>query len=120
MCWKPSSVFTPVALTTDDYLWVLRQVAACGARSGLIYDALILKCAERAAVDVIYTWNMSHFLRIACAPSLRVAHRRPLALRGRGRRYARWASRMRIIRDGSRPGQRQCPGAGILIGHCFG
>jgi predicted nucleic acid-binding protein len=58
-------VFTPVTLTTSDYLWVTRHVAAAGARSGLVYDALILKCAERAGVDTVYTWNVSHFKRIA-------------------------------------------------------
>lgn len=60
-----AKVFTPVSLTPADYLWVLRHVAAVGARSGQTYDALILKCAERAGVDTVYTWNTGHFRRIA-------------------------------------------------------
>ena len=40
---------------------------AVGARSGLVYDGLILKCAERAGVETVYTWNTSHFQRIAWA-----------------------------------------------------
>ncbi|MNC89562.1 hypothetical protein D3C83_55170 [compost metagenome] len=58
-------VFTPVTTTRDDYLWVLTQVAKAGGRSGQVYDAMILKCAERAAVDEVYTWNSAHFRRIA-------------------------------------------------------
>jgi len=60
-----AEVFTAVAVTRDDYLWVLRHVARAGGRSGQVYDALILKCAERAAVDKIYTWNLAHFRRVA-------------------------------------------------------
>jgi predicted nucleic acid-binding protein len=58
-------VFTPVTATRDDYLWILRHVARAGGRSGQIYDGLILKCAERAGVDAVYTWNTAHFRRIA-------------------------------------------------------
>lgn len=60
-----AQVFTPVNATRDDYLWVLRHAARAGGRSGQVYDALILKCAERAGVDAIYTWNLAHFRRIA-------------------------------------------------------
>jgi len=60
-----ASVFTPVTLSWDDYAWVLRHVAAAGARGGQIYDALILKCAETAGVDAVFTWNLAHFRRIA-------------------------------------------------------
>ena len=60
-------VFTLVTLPKSDYLWVLRHVASVGGRSGLIYDGLILKCAERAGVDTVYTWNTAHFQRIAWA-----------------------------------------------------
>jgi predicted nucleic acid-binding protein len=60
-----SRSFTPVSLDLDDYLWVMRHVAGVEARSGQIYDALILKCAERADVETVYTWNTRHFKRIA-------------------------------------------------------
>ncbi|MEQ1858248.1 MAG: PIN domain-containing protein [Longimicrobiales bacterium] len=62
-----SRVFTPVALEPSDYLWVLRQVTAAEARSGQVYDALILRCAERANVETVYTWNTRHFERVAWA-----------------------------------------------------
>jgi predicted nucleic acid-binding protein len=57
--------FTPIALNVDDYMWVLRHVTEAEARSGQIYDALILKCAERAGAEKVYTWNLSHFQRVA-------------------------------------------------------
>ena len=62
---QASRMFTVVTLEADDYLWVLRQVAGAEARSGQVYDALILKCAERAAVETVYTWNVAHFERVA-------------------------------------------------------
>ena len=45
--------------------WVLRHAAAMGIRSGQVSDALILKVAERANVEAGYTWNISHFRRVA-------------------------------------------------------
>jgi predicted nucleic acid-binding protein len=60
-----STVFTAVSLTAEDYVWVIRHVADSGGRSGQIYDALILKCAEKAGVDVVYTLNLAHFTNIA-------------------------------------------------------
>jgi predicted nucleic acid-binding protein len=62
---QASRHFTPVTLDVDDYMWVLRHVTEVEARSGQIYDALILKCAERADAETVYTWNPSHFERIA-------------------------------------------------------
>jgi predicted nucleic acid-binding protein len=64
---QAAKVFAPVVLSLDDYLWVLRHMAAVGGRSGQVYDALILKCAERAKVEVVYTWNTLHFQRLAWA-----------------------------------------------------
>ncbi len=40
-------------------------VAPAGARSGLVYDALILKCAEKSGAGAIYTWNTNRFNRVA-------------------------------------------------------
>lgn len=64
---QAARMFTPVTLGTDDYLDVIRRVSEAGARSGQVYDALILRCAERAKVDVVYTWNFAHFERVAWA-----------------------------------------------------
>ena len=60
-----SRSFTPVTFDLDDYLWVMRHVPGVEARSGQICDALILRCAERADVEKVYTWNTRHFKRIA-------------------------------------------------------
>lgn len=57
--------FSTVTLDLDDYLRVLRRATAVGARSGRVYDGLILKCAERAQVDTVYTWNLGHFTSVA-------------------------------------------------------
>lgn len=56
---------TPSSAFVGDYLGVLRHVAAAEARSGQIHDALILKCAERADVETVYTWNTGHLERVA-------------------------------------------------------
>jgi predicted nucleic acid-binding protein len=60
-----ASVFTPITLDVDDYLWVLHHAGSAGVRSGQVYDALILKAAERAGAATIYTWNVRHFAQIA-------------------------------------------------------
>jgi len=60
-----AGAFTPVSLDVEEYLAVIRTVAASEARSGQVYDALILKCAEQAEVDTVYTWDIGHFQRIA-------------------------------------------------------
>ncbi len=64
---QASRMFTAMTLDADDYGWVIRHVAGAEARSGQVYDALILKCAERAAVETVYTWNVAHFERVAWA-----------------------------------------------------
>jgi len=58
-------VFTPVPLDVEDYRSVVRHAAAAGIRSGLLYDALILRAAERVGAETVYTWNVPHFLRVA-------------------------------------------------------
>ena len=48
-------------LTSEDYLHVLRQVADLGLPSGAAYDALHARCARKAAVDQILTYNVADF-----------------------------------------------------------
>jgi predicted nucleic acid-binding protein len=62
---QAAQMFKPVTLTAAEYVWVVRHVAETGARSGQIYDAIILKCAEKADAEVVYTWNPKHFQRVA-------------------------------------------------------
>jgi predicted nucleic acid-binding protein len=59
---------TPVALTAAESVETLRGCAARNLAGGIIYDALHLACARKAAADQIYTWNLRHF-RLA-APDL--------------------------------------------------
>jgi len=54
-----------VCLVEEDYLATLDRAAKTGLRGGVIYDALQLRCAEKARCDRIYTFNISDFVRIA-------------------------------------------------------
>lgn len=56
---------TPVALNENEYIATIEMAANDGLKSGMIYDALLLRCAARSGADVIYTWNLKHFRRIA-------------------------------------------------------
>ncbi|HYT19274.1 MAG TPA: twitching motility protein PilT, partial [Candidatus Polarisedimenticolia bacterium] len=56
------SRFTIVALETREYLAAIRRFAAIGITGGTIYDGLMAACAVKAKVDVLYTWNIGHFM----------------------------------------------------------
>ena len=56
-----------VPLTAGDYRDVLRQVARLGLASGAVYDALHARCARKANVDRILTYNVAHFERFELA-----------------------------------------------------
>lgn len=58
-----------VCLVEKDYMATLDAAAKAGLRGGVVYDALQLRCAEKARCDRIYTFNMLDFVRIA--PHLR-------------------------------------------------
>lgn len=61
---KPiSSLFNFVVLTHSDYIRAFKRTIKNSFVSGVIYDALILECALKRHVDVLYTWNVKHFLR---------------------------------------------------------
>ena len=53
-----------IQLTTEDYRHVLRRIAELGLASGAIYDALHARCAQKAAVDQIFTCNIADFDRL--------------------------------------------------------
>jgi predicted nucleic acid-binding protein len=67
--------FEIVALTTEDYLEVVRQSSESGVMGGQIYDALHLAAARKAGCDVIYTFNVRHFRELA--PDLATRIRAP-------------------------------------------
>ena len=54
--------FKLVALDAADYLATIREAAAVGVVGGTSYDALVAACALKAKADVLYTWNIGHFL----------------------------------------------------------
>jgi predicted nucleic acid-binding protein len=53
-----------VPLSAADYKVVLTRVTTLGMRSGAIYDALHVRCAERAGCDRIITYNVTDFERL--------------------------------------------------------
>jgi predicted nucleic acid-binding protein len=68
------------ALALMEQNWSLAEVAALGAAEiwpllrglpetgisgGSTYEAGVAACARRAGVDVILTWNVKHFARVA-------------------------------------------------------
>ena len=54
--------FSLVALNVADYLATIREAAALEIVGGTSYDALVAACALKAKADVIYTWNVAHFM----------------------------------------------------------
>ena len=58
------SRLTIVALDSREYLAAIRRFAAIGIVGGTIYDALIAACALKAGAEVLYTWNLGHFMQL--------------------------------------------------------
>ncbi len=50
-----------VELTEEEYVATIERTAQRGFKSGIIYDALLLRCARKVQADVIYTWDTKHF-----------------------------------------------------------
>ena len=53
-----------ITLTGAEYHAAIKQAAGAGIMGGTIYDALIARCAIKARVDAIYTWNTRHFQQL--------------------------------------------------------
>jgi predicted nucleic acid-binding protein len=58
---------TLIALTGDEYHATIKEAATAGVIGGTIYDALIARCALKAKVDAVYTWNTKHFQQFGSA-----------------------------------------------------
>jgi len=56
---------TLIALDEQEYLRVAEAAADAGLAGGAIYDAMLGQCALKADAEVIYTWNVSDFTRLA-------------------------------------------------------
>jgi predicted nucleic acid-binding protein len=57
--------FTVVTLTAREYVDLVTKLGREGIAGGQSYDALHLRCAEKAGVDRIYTFNVRHFQGLA-------------------------------------------------------
>jgi predicted nucleic acid-binding protein len=68
-----------VSLSEFDYLSIVSDLAKRGLSGGITYDAVIARAAELAKVDLLVTFNISHFQRVWPAGAARVisAHTPP-------------------------------------------
>ena len=55
---------TIITLDAEDYFSTVTAAAKANVSGGTIYDTLIARCALKADADVLYTWNVSDFLRL--------------------------------------------------------
>jgi predicted nucleic acid-binding protein len=53
-----------VSLSTSDYLMTVKRMSELGIFGGAIYDALIVKAAQKSGADSVLTFNASDFKRI--------------------------------------------------------
>jgi predicted nucleic acid-binding protein len=59
-----SDRFTFIVLDTAEYWTTIATCSESGIGGGRVYDALIARCAIKASAEVIYTWNVGHFLQL--------------------------------------------------------
>ena len=57
--------FVVVSLGKEDYLEAMNTMASGGWSGAKIYDALLLRCAARCAIERIYTFNLGDFRQLA-------------------------------------------------------
>lgn len=57
--------FSITSLNGGEYAALLREAALAGIEGGTIYDAILLKCAEKSAAGKIFTLNLRHFQSIS-------------------------------------------------------
>ncbi len=53
-----------IVLSKKEHLEILQQMNILGLTGGIIYDALILKAAEKAKVSAVITFNVRDFKRL--------------------------------------------------------
>ncbi|MGA8145456.1 MAG: PIN domain-containing protein [Candidatus Acidiferrales bacterium] len=61
-----------ISLAADEYLAVLEESAGAGGIGGTVYDALLMRCANKSSAETIYTWNVKHFQQFGGEISKRV------------------------------------------------
>ena len=63
---------TVVALDSREYFSAIREAASAGIVGGMLYDALLARCARKAKAEVIFTWNVQHFRRLGSEVASRI------------------------------------------------
>ena len=63
---------TVITLNEEDYYSAIASAVAQGIVGGMIYDALLAKCALKANATIIYTWDVDHFRRLGPEVARRV------------------------------------------------
>jgi predicted nucleic acid-binding protein len=55
---------TFIALRAEEYWETIEEAAGSGVAGGLTYDALLARCALKAKVETIFTWNLGQFQQL--------------------------------------------------------
>lgn len=50
-----------ISLTEAEYASTIERIAGLGLSGGMVYDALLMRCAKKAGATKIYSWNARHF-----------------------------------------------------------
>jgi len=53
-----------ISLTSAEYSAAIKRVSEAGLAGGIIYDALIVKVAQKAKAERLLTFNRDHFNRV--------------------------------------------------------
>jgi len=61
-----------IALDSREYSSTIREAAAAGIVGGMLYDAVLARCARKGSAQVIFTWNVQHFRRLGSDVASRV------------------------------------------------
>lgn len=65
-------ILNPTILRDQHYRDAMKRSAMTGVRSGALYDALHLICAESISADLFLTYNLKDFERLAIPSSPRI------------------------------------------------
>lgn len=57
-----------VSLDPEDYLQIVSDLSLLELSGGVIYDAIILKTAQKYGADKLVTFNMKHFIQLCDDP----------------------------------------------------
>jgi len=52
---------TIITLDEEDYFQGIEEASMGGVVGGTIYDAILARCAIKAAAEKIFTWNVRHY-----------------------------------------------------------